>query len=43
MIMIMGGRAIAAGTMTVGDLVAYILFVGLMAAPLVQIAGSGPR
>jgi ABC-type multidrug transport system fused ATPase/permease subunit len=43
MIMIMGGRAIAAGTMTVGDLVAYILFVGLMAAPLVQIAGIGTQ
>jgi ABC-type multidrug transport system fused ATPase/permease subunit len=43
MIMIMGGRAIAAGSMTVGDLVAYILFVGLMAAPLVQIAGIGTQ
>jgi ABC-type multidrug transport system fused ATPase/permease subunit len=43
MIMIIGGRAIAAGTMTVGDLVAYVLFVGLMAAPLVQIAGIGTQ
>jgi ABC-type multidrug transport system fused ATPase/permease subunit len=43
MIMIMGGRAIAAGTMTVGDFVAYIFFVGLMAAPLVQIAGIGTQ
>jgi ABC-type multidrug transport system fused ATPase/permease subunit len=43
MIMVMGSRAIAAGTMTVGDLVAYIFFVGLMAAPLVQIAGIGTQ
>jgi ABC-type multidrug transport system fused ATPase/permease subunit len=43
MIMIMGGRAIAAGTMTVGDLVAYVFFLGLMAAPLVQIAGIGTQ
>jgi ABC-type multidrug transport system fused ATPase/permease subunit len=43
MIMVMGGRAIAAGTMTVGDFVAYIFYVGLMAAPLVQIAGIGTQ
>jgi ABC-type multidrug transport system fused ATPase/permease subunit len=43
MIMVMGSRAIAAGTMTVGDFVQYIFFVGLMAAPLVQIAGIGTQ
>jgi ABC-type multidrug transport system fused ATPase/permease subunit len=43
MIMIMGGRAIEAGTMTIGDLVMYVFFVGLMAAPLVQIAGIGTQ
>jgi ABC-type multidrug transport system fused ATPase/permease subunit len=43
MIILMGGRAIAAGTMTVGDLVMYVFFVGLMAAPLVQIAGIGTQ
>jgi ABC-type multidrug transport system fused ATPase/permease subunit len=43
MIMILGGRAIAAGTMTVGELVMYVFFVGLMAAPLVQIAGIGTQ
>jgi subfamily B ATP-binding cassette protein MsbA len=42
-IIIMGGRAIAAGTMTVGDLVMYIFFVGLMASPLVQIANIGTQ
>ncbi|HUH11673.1 MAG TPA: ABC transporter ATP-binding protein [Longimicrobiales bacterium] len=43
MIMIMGGQAIAAGTMTLGDFVLYIFYVGLMAAPLVQIAGIGTQ
>jgi ABC-type multidrug transport system fused ATPase/permease subunit len=42
-IMVMGGRAIEAGTMTIGDLVMYIFFVGLMAAPLVQIASVGTQ
>ncbi len=43
MIMIMGGRSIAAGAMTLGDFVLYIFYVGLMAAPLVQIAGVGTQ
>jgi len=43
LIMIMGGQAILAGTMTLGDLVMYIFFVGLMAAPLVQMAGIGTQ
>ena len=38
LIMIVGGRAILAGSMTLGDLVMYIFFVGLMVAPLVRIA-----
>jgi ABC-type multidrug transport system fused ATPase/permease subunit len=42
-IMIMGGRAIEAGAMTIGDLVMYVFFVGLMVAPLVQIAGIGTQ
>ena len=42
-IMIMGGRAVDAGAMTVGDLVMYVFFVGLMASPLVQIAGIGTQ
>ena len=33
-----GGRAIIGGTMTLGDFVMYIFFIGLVAAPLVQIA-----
>jgi len=38
-----GGRAILAGTMTLGDLVMYIFFTGLMAAPLIQIASIGTQ
>jgi subfamily B ATP-binding cassette protein MsbA len=44
MVMIlMGGRAIINGTMTLGDLFAYIFFTGLMAAPIVQIASIGTQ
>ncbi|HEV2131459.1 MAG TPA: ABC transporter ATP-binding protein, partial [Longimicrobiaceae bacterium] len=37
-IILIGGRAILTGEMTLGDLVMYIFFTGLMAAPVVQIA-----
>ena len=43
LIMIVGGRAIFAGTMTLGDLIMYTFFVGLMAAPVVQIANIGTQ
>jgi ATP-binding cassette, subfamily B, putative efflux pump len=43
LLIVIGGRAILAGTMTPGDLVMYIFFVGLMAAPLVQIASIGTQ
>ncbi len=43
LIMIVGGRAILAGTMTLGDLIMYIFFVGLMVAPLVQMASIGTQ
>ncbi len=43
LIMVMGGRAILAGTMTLGDLVLYMIFVGLMVSPLVQIANIGTQ
>lgn len=33
-----GGRSIMAGEMTLGDLVMYTFFTGLMAAPVIQIA-----
>jgi ABC-type multidrug transport system fused ATPase/permease subunit len=42
-IILMGGQAILAGTMTLGDLVLYIIFTGLVAAPMVQIASIGTQ
>ena len=41
--MLVGGRAILAGEMTLGDFVMYIFFTGLMAAPLVQMAAIGTQ
>jgi hypothetical protein len=35
---IVGGHAILAGTMTLGGFIMYIFFIGMVAAPLVQIA-----
>ena len=43
LMIIIGGRAILAGSMTLGDFVMYVFFVGLMAAPLVQIASIGTQ
>ena len=43
LIMIVGGRAIIAGAMTLGDMFMYIFFVGMMVAPLVQIASIGTQ
>ena len=39
----MGGRAIVAGTMTLGDLFMYIFFTGLVAAPMISIASIGTQ
>lgn len=43
MMIVIGGRSILAGTMTLGDFVMYAFFVGLMALPLVQIASIGTQ
>jgi ATP-binding cassette, subfamily B, putative efflux pump len=43
MMIVIGGRSILAGTMTLGDFVMYAFFVGLMAIPLVQIASIGTQ
>jgi len=43
LIMVVGGRAIFAGAMTLGDLIMYTFFVGLLAAPVVQIASIGTQ
>jgi subfamily B ATP-binding cassette protein MsbA len=41
--MLVGGRAILSGSMTLGDLVMYIFFTGLMAAPVMSIASIGTQ
>jgi ABC-type multidrug transport system fused ATPase/permease subunit len=43
MIMVFGGRAVLAGTMTTGDLFTYTFMVGMMAGPLVGIASIGTQ
>jgi ABC-type multidrug transport system fused ATPase/permease subunit len=39
----LGGNDILAGRMTLGDLVMYVFFIGLVAAPLVSIASIGTQ
>jgi len=43
LMIIVGGRAILAHTMTLGGFIMYIFFVGLMAAPLIQMASIGTQ
>ncbi|HUE97247.1 MAG TPA: ABC transporter ATP-binding protein, partial [Longimicrobiaceae bacterium] len=43
LMIIVGGRSIIAGEMTIGDFVVYILFTGMVAAPVVQIASIGTQ
>jgi subfamily B ATP-binding cassette protein MsbA len=38
-----GGNAILAGRMTIGDFVMYVIFTGMVAAPVVQIAAIGTQ
>ncbi|MGH7521096.1 MAG: ABC transporter ATP-binding protein [Gemmatimonadales bacterium] len=40
---LVGGRAVLTGTMTLGDFVMYVFFVGLVAAPLIGIASIGTQ
>ncbi|MDE0395648.1 MAG: ABC transporter ATP-binding protein [Gammaproteobacteria bacterium] len=42
-IILVGGGAILEGSMTLGNLVVYIFFVGLLGAPLVQMANIGTQ
>jgi subfamily B ATP-binding cassette protein MsbA len=39
----LGGRAVIAGEMTIGQLVSYIFVIGVVAAPLVSIASIGTQ
>jgi ABC-type multidrug transport system fused ATPase/permease subunit len=43
LMIVVGGRAILAGNMTLGDFVMYIFFTGLVAAPVVSIASIGTQ
>ncbi|MBC7895650.1 MAG: ABC transporter ATP-binding protein [Cytophagaceae bacterium] len=43
LLIVMGGRAIGNGDMTLGDLFMYVFFIGMVAAPLVGIASIGTQ
>src|SRR5216110_1925221 len=43
LMILQGGHAILAGTMTLGDFFMYIFFVGLVAAPVINIAAIGTQ
>ena len=43
LILVMGGRAIIADQWTVGDLLQYLLFTGMVVAPVVSIASIGTQ
>jgi subfamily B ATP-binding cassette protein MsbA len=43
LMIVVGGRAILAGTMTLGDFVMFIFFTGLVAMPLISIAEIGTQ
>jgi subfamily B ATP-binding cassette protein MsbA len=43
MILMVGGRAILDGAMTTGELFSFVLYVGVMVAPLVQISSIGTQ
>jgi subfamily B ATP-binding cassette protein MsbA len=42
-LVLVGGRAILAGAMTLGDFVMYVFFVGLVAMPLIDISQIGTQ
>ena len=43
LLIVVGGRDLMSGAMTEGDFLMYILFTGIVAAPLVQIASIGTQ
>ncbi len=43
LMMVIGGRAILSGEMTLGDFISYIFFTGMVAAPLIQISSIGTQ
>ena len=42
-LILVGGRSVLSGQMTLGDLFMYIFFTALVAAPLVEIASIGTQ
>jgi subfamily B ATP-binding cassette protein MsbA len=42
-LVLLGGRAVLGGSLTLGDLAMYALFTGLVAAPLIQVAQVGTQ
>lgn len=43
LMMLIGGRSVLDGSMTLGDFVSYIFFTGLVAMPMVQISSIGTQ
>jgi ABC-type multidrug transport system fused ATPase/permease subunit len=43
LVIVIGGRAVLSGSMSLGDMFMYVMFVGLLAAPLVQISSIGTQ
>jgi subfamily B ATP-binding cassette protein MsbA len=43
LLIIIGGRSVLNGSMTLGDMFMYVFFIGLLAAPLVQISSIGTQ
>src|SRR6185436_20823701 len=43
LMIIVGGRDVLAGRMTLGDMMMYVFFIGMVAAPLVGIASIGTQ
>ena len=43
LMIVIGGRDVLAGRMTLGDMMMYVFFIGMVAAPLVSIASIGTQ
>jgi ABC-type multidrug transport system fused ATPase/permease subunit len=43
LLIVIGGRSVLSGSMTLGDMFMYVFFIGLLAAPLVQISSIGTQ
>jgi ABC-type multidrug transport system fused ATPase/permease subunit len=43
LLIVIGGRSVLNGSMTLGDMFMYVFFMGLLAAPLIQISSIGTQ